>query len=282
MEPQKRDKDKFFEEIGLRSVCCWSISSTIVTIRTAVLALLVLLFFGSVASAQLLPFRIVEQEQQKKGGSLEPSRPPRYVLLVVKAVLTDARPELTKPKVEATLHALLRTVRDDAQRRGDPVDGITAFLHQSPDHLKGGNLALGRAEWWPKGHSFNPDNAANIKNKTTHVETLKIFSLPGQVSSSVSRLPEATRREIYTALVRSLNRAMREAEAKCPANTLKIPIDKLRTYDWKGALTKNADENERLRKKYERELIQKYRISESELKAIEMEGFIQQWPFLPQ
>ncbi len=74
---------------------------------------------------------------------------------------------------------------------------------------------------------------------------------------------------------------MREAEAKYPTDGANIPIDKLRTYDWKAALTKNAEEDERLRKKYERELIQKYKISESELKAIKMEGVAQQWPLPP-
>ncbi len=48
-----------------------------------------------------------------------------------------------------------------------------------------------------------------------------------------------------------------------------------------AALTKNAEEDEHLRKKYERELIQKYKISESELKAIKMEGLAQQWPLPP-
>jgi hypothetical protein len=237
----------------------------------------------SVALAQSLPFHILEQEQLKKGGSFKPLRPPRYALLRVRAALTDARPKLTKLGVEATLRALLQTVRDDAQRRGDQIDGITAFLYLSPDHLKGDNVPLGRVEWWPKGHSFAPDNAANIENKATHVETLEVFSfsLPGQVSSVVSRLPEATRREIFTVLVRSEDRAMREAEAKYPTDGSKIPIDKLRTYDWDRAFTKNADEDERLRKKYKRELIQKYRISESELEAIKKEALKQQWPFPP-
>lgn len=199
----------------------------------------------------------------------------------MKAALTDAQPDLAKPKVEATLRELLRTVRNDARSRGDYVDGITAFLYHSADHLKGGNPPLGRAEWWPKGHTFEPNNAANIENKATHVETVQVLSLPKQARSVDSRLPETVRREIYSALVRSQDRAMREAEAKHPTDASKIPIDNLRTYDWKGALTKNTEENERLRKKYERELLLKYKISESELRAIVKEGVTQDWSFPP-
>jgi hypothetical protein len=110
------------------------------------LSLLALLLLSSPVTAQLLPFRILEQEQQRKGGSLEPLRPPRYVLLVVKAAVADSQADQTRPKVEATLRHLLRTIRDDSRRKGAQVDGITAFLYQSPDHLKGGNQALGRAE----------------------------------------------------------------------------------------------------------------------------------------
>ena len=179
-----------------------------------VLVLLTFSLASPIASAQPLQFRIVEQEHQKKGGSVNPVRPPRYVLLVTKAVLTEKQPDLTKERVEATLRELLRAAREDQNRRGMKIDGVTAFLYQSPDHVKGGNLALGRAEWWPKGHSFNPDNAANIENKATYVESIEVILLPERPSKIASRFSEAKRQEIYAALVRSEDRAMNEAEAK--------------------------------------------------------------------
>src|SRR5207253_2058357 len=132
----------------------------------------------AVASAQLLPCRIIEQERLKTGGSLQPLRSPKYILLTVRAAITDRSPELTKENVGATLRDLLRLVLDETKRPGAQVDGITVFLYQSADHIKGGDGALGKAEWWPKGLSFDPDNAANIENKATYVENIEVFRLP--------------------------------------------------------------------------------------------------------
>lgn len=219
-----------------------------------ILCLLALLLVDSVASAQPLPYRIIVREQQRKSGI--------YVLLVVKAALTEKYTELTKEKVEATLQELFRVVRDETKRPGAQVDGITAFLYQSPDHIKGGNPALGAAESWPKGHSFSPDNAVNIANKATYVETIEVFLLPERTSSPVNRLPETKRREIFTALVRIEDHAMREAMAKYP----------------KATFDKQVEEERRLHNRYERALLQKYKISEAELGKIKLEGLEQHWP----
>lgn len=239
-----------------------------------VLSLLALLLVSSPICAQSLPFRILEQEQQRKGGL-------KYVLFLVKAAVTDPKADLTKPKVEATLRQLLRTVRVDAQRSGAQLDGVTAFLYQSRDHVKGGDRALGRAEWWPKGHSFSADNIANVQNKVTYVETVEVWKLPRRASSVVSRLREATRREIFAALVRLEDKARREAEAKYPTLGDSIPFDKLRNYDWEGAMRKNMKENERLREEYVRKLLRKYKISKSELQEIGEEADVEQWPLPP-
>jgi hypothetical protein len=224
-----------------------------------------------------LSFRIVEEERQMKGGSLQPLRSPGYVLLVVQAVLTEVHQELTEANVKASLMELVESVRED----NPDIDGITAFLYQSRDHLDGGNPALGRAEWWPRGHSFNPENDANVENKTTYVESVEVFSLPDSMQSVASRLTESDRREIFAALVRSEDRARREADAKYPTDASKIPMEDLSTYDWLDVGSKNLDESDRLREKYQKELIQAFGISETELEQIKQEAFVEDWPLPP-
>jgi|RhiMetdeSRZDD1v2_1073273.scaffolds.fasta_scaffold1076929_1 hypothetical protein len=235
-----------------------------------VLFLLALFLVAPGASAQLLPFRILKQERQKIGGSMQPLRSPKYVLLIVRAAITEHHPELTKENVGATLHALLQTVRDETNRPGAQVDGITVFLYQSADHIKGGDAALGNAEWWPKGHSFDPGNAVNIENKATHVESIEVFRLPTRMFSVVSRLPEAKRREIFSAVLRLEDQAKRKAEAKYPLDASKITLE--------DALSKQSKEEERLHNQYEQSLLQKYKISKSELEKIKVEALEQQWP----
>ena len=56
-----------------------------------VLSLLALLLVSSPIFAQSLPFRILEQEQQRKGGL-------KYVLFVVKAAVTDPKVDLQSLK----------------------------------------------------------------------------------------------------------------------------------------------------------------------------------------
>ena len=130
------------------------------------------------ADESALPFEIVEQERQRKGGSLNPLTRPKYALFVVKAVLRETSSELTETKVKKTLQALLRKVLQNAQQSGEQIDGVSAFLYASRDHIAGGSIALGRIEWWPKGHSFNPKNVVNIENKATYVEKIDVFFLP--------------------------------------------------------------------------------------------------------
>ncbi len=277
MDSQGEYKNRLFNKTRLHRTRYWLINSNIITIPTWSFTLLALLLLSSIASAQVLPFRIIEQEQQKKGGSISPLRSPKYKLVIVKAALTDEKAKLTKTTVEATLRALLKSVR----KRNYSVDGISAFLYQSPKHLKSGNLALGSVEWWPKGHSFSPSNAINIRNKNTYVVTIEVskFNLPEKHPSPVSRLSEATRQEIFTEWVRIEDLTMKEAEKKYPIDGSNIPIAQLRTYDYVKAFDKYSTENDRLKKIYKSFFIEEYKISESELKNIMMEGLLQNWPY---
>lgn len=223
-----------------------------------------------------LGFTVVGRETQMKGASLNPPAPGKYTTWVVKAALTDPQTTLTKELVSATLARLLQETRAEANR----IDGVTVFLYQSAEHANGANAALGRAEWWPKGHSFDPRNEQSIINKSTYVETVDVFDLPAEPvpATEPSRLAESVRHEIFAALVRSQDRATREAEAKYPTDTTNIPLERIRSYDFKTAITKNANEDERLRIKYEKELLKQFKISEAELEVIQKEAFARKWP----
>jgi hypothetical protein len=226
-----------------------------------------------------LPFEIVEQKRVKKGGSLESLLAPQYVLFDVKAVLNEVPSEQSEPKVRATLRALLNEVRGGARRRGEQIDGVSAFLYQSRDHITGGSSALGRAEWWPKGHTFSPDNVANIKNGATYVEEMDVFFLPKPAETVVQRLSENQRRAIFTDLVQAEDRAMREAEKRYPIDESLLTRSPSRyrqhVIDKTDAQIKESD---RLNEKYERELLERHGLTERELNDIKKEAMNEQWP----
>lgn len=251
------------------------------TIRKLVFSLFVLLLFSSVASAQSLPFRIVKREQLKVGGSVKPMRAPRYVLLKVNTVLAQSKADITRSNIEDTLRALLPRVRRDAEHRGVKFDGITADLYQSFGHIREGKSALGRVEWWPKGHSFRIENDANILNKATYVETIKIYALPETATVGARRLTIMKRREVFTLLVRAKERALREAEEKYLTIASRLTLEELRTFDLTGSRKNNAAEFERLHKKYREKIMRKFEVSEAQLKAIKKEGGKGDWPLLP-
>jgi hypothetical protein len=229
-----------------------------------------------------LPVRILGREILLKGGSLNPPIAPKYKMWVAKAALTEPTSIITKESVTATLAELLRSIRSEADQAGD-IYAITAFLYQSPDHANGANEALGRAEWWPKGHSFDTSNSSNIENRVSHEEEIKVFSLPATtpVGSGNSRLPEETRKEVFKALVKSQDRASQEADALFPINGNNMPIGKLASYDLKEAAVKNSDEASKRRTRYEKELLKRYEITKPELQAINEEAFAKNWPLPP-
>jgi hypothetical protein len=229
-------------------------------------------------SAQNVPlqsyeFSVVNTEPQRKGGE--------YILLVANAIISPPLDSWEKEKTENTLHALLSRLRQEAERNGQAIDGVSAYLYQSKAHITGGNGPIGMVEWWPKGHSFSPENDENIRDKTTFVESVKILLLPTNASKPLDKLSEAVRREIFTAIVAAEDRANREAEKKYPVDSINIPDEKLRDYDWKSAIEKNLRESESLVKKYKMDIARKHKITESELEQIGLEGLERQWPFPP-
>lgn len=245
-----------------------------------VLPLLLFVAAWSVPSLaeEVLPFEILSVEQQKKGASVRPAHPPRYVLLIARVALKGAHPALTEENVAQTLRDVLQAVRVDATEKGVRCDGVSVYLYESPDHWNSRSMPLGEAEWWPKGHSFSFENDANVRNEATHIEAVKVLDLPKAPSSVVSRLSLEKRKEVFAAAVHGERRAEQEAEAKYPTLGNHIPIEKLRTYDVRAAMEKKTRENERLRAKYEAAILKKYKISESELQLITMEALMQNWP----
>jgi hypothetical protein len=228
-----------------------------------------------------LPIEIVEQMRVAKGGSLDPVAPPKYVLISIKAALKAAPESLPEAKVRATLSNLLNSVRSEAEQAGEQMDGVSALLYQSRVHLAGGSPAIGSAEWWPKGHSFSPENVTNITNKSTYVEKIEIFSLPKPVAKVVERLSEIQRQALFTESVRTEDRARREAEAQFPHDASKMPIEEIRSFDFAGVAAKCMDREDELRMKYRLELLQKHDITYEEFECIRNEAFRKQWPMPP-
>jgi hypothetical protein len=134
--------------------------------------------YGESTNGNILPFTIVDIEYQKKGGDVRTSLAPKYILYVVKAVLKEYPTDISENDVSKTLKAILQNVRDDAIQKREQIDGISAFLYISQEHINVGSIALGRIEWWPKGHSFNLNNVSNIENKSTYEEKIDIYSIP--------------------------------------------------------------------------------------------------------
>lgn len=228
-----------------------------------------------------LPFEIVEVERLKKGGSLNPTEAPPYVLLRVNAALVSDSSELAEETVKETLRAGLRKVRESARGRDENIDGVSLFLYASQDHMTA-STPLGRAEWWPKGHSFGPENAANIKDKSTYVESIDVLALPKSSGVEVERLPEDVRREIFAELVLSQDRATQEAEEAHPLNASNIPADELRSYDFRTAMGRNSELEKELLRKYESDICARFEITPEELQLIRQEGREEQWPLPPQ
>ena len=221
------------------------------------LLLLVMLFFQWTKvvcseTTKTLNYKIIKKETLKKGGQ-------RYDFIKTYAAL-QKNEKLTEKNIKAVLKKIISEIR-----ALDNPYGIVVYLHQSKNHIKGGNNPLAIASWWPKEHSFSPDNVSNIENKSTH-ETTYSIDLPQKVDERkvVTRLSESKRREIFTELVRSEDKAQAEADAKYD------------TYDF-SAIRKNIEKADHLSKEYRKELLKKFQITEEELQKISTEAFMENW-----
>lgn len=217
-----------------------------------------------------LPFNIISLEPVKKGGG-------DYVLLVVNATLSSEDYQLTEEKIENTLNIILEDIRVKGRNESIIFHAITAYLYLSREHHANGNSAIAMAEWRPKDRSLSYENATNIENKATYVQSVNVMHVPFEPEDIVSRLPINIRKEIFAASILIERRAEKEAEQKFPTEHDHIPSDKLESYDFKLAASNYVHEAERLENKYMRELINKYKTTESELRSIGIEGVSQRW-----
>jgi hypothetical protein len=236
---------------------------------------------GQPDTQETLPFEIFETEQQKKGGTVRPLRPPQYVLLVVRAALDADSSELTNQNVKNTARRIVHVVRADSAEKGVRFDAISLLLYQSLEHGQRRQLPVAQADWWPKGHSLSYDNDENIKNKKTYVESVKIVRLPKEASEIAGRLSDHTRKAIWADAFLAGARAEQEASLKFPISQEGMSRQQVKTYNWKTAMKNWAKENERLRLKYKEEVLRKYDITEAQLQQVVTEAIIEAWPEPP-
>lgn len=202
----------------------------------------------------ILNYTIVKQERQRKGGSINPSLPPKYTLLIARVALVND-PELNKNNAEATLDKILSELKDK-----NSVDAITVFLYSTKGHIIDERSHVARIEWWPKNHSLSRKNHTNIINKETY-ETEVNLSLPQKIKGN-TRISTSKKKEIYRAKVKSELQAIRDADRK---------------YDVVAQWKQHMKEINRLTDKYAKQISKKYKISENELFEITMEGVMGKW-----
>ncbi|MEA2047739.1 MAG: hypothetical protein U9O64_04750 [Campylobacterota bacterium] len=206
------------------------------------------------AQKSTLNYTIVNEERQRKGGSMDPLLPPKYTLLIAKVALVDD-PELNKNNTEATLNKILSELKDK-----NSVDAITVFLYSTKGHIIDERFPFGRIEWWPKNHSLSRKNHTNIINKGTYKTEINI-SLPQKIKGN-TRVSTSKKKEIYKAKAKSELQAIRDADRKYDV-----------VYQWR----EHMEEINRLTDKYAKQICKKYKISNKELSEIGMEGVMGNW-----
>lgn len=204
-------------------------------------------------------YGVGDRSVQQKGGDYKTGKAPKYKLLVMDIYPNNEKDSYSKSKVNGILNKAIDEAISDNKSK---VDGITIKLFQSKEHTKrSSSTPIGEAEWWPKGHSFSLSNKANIEDKSKHVKKVSVFTLPKKVKYKTKGLSQTKRKEIFTSLAKSQDRADDEANSRY------------------GEYSKRAfDEGSKLKKKYRKQLLNKYKITEKQLMKIVSEGMSNNWP----
>ena len=121
-------------------------------------------------------------------------------------------------------------------------------------------MAMAKAEWWPKGHSFSPDNITNITDKTTYIEKYNVFSLPKKINSTIDGLSVEKRTVIYHEIGTAEIASFRKAKARYPNYGNNF-----------------YDEEDRLNAMAKSQILKKYKISDDTYSKIISEGVNQHW-----
>ncbi len=215
-----------------------------------------------------LGYRIVKIERDTKGGG-------RYLWIGGYAVINRADASLiTSESVKSTLTAMIRELR----RKHSP-DAVQALLFESEAHVSNAQ-AIGVANWWPKGHSLSSDNDRNISNKESYVLKFGRISIPENVIDSdvLSKFTETKRKKIFTEYLLAGYRATAGADDKYPMNASKLPRNLRRNYDSLEMLKKNEQLQGELKKKYQSQVLSKYKINDSQMRKIRLEALAEKWP----
>jgi hypothetical protein len=226
-----------------------------------------------------LKYEVVSCERMSKGASANSTSPLRYIVFSVRAVLAEDSGKMNKESLASTLHTILDDTKAKAAKESTAIDGISALLYHSRQHWEAADVPLGSADWWPNGHSFANDNYANIADKESYETTVKVWRVPQDAEVTGSRLEKSKRQEVFMALVRSEDRATREAKANTPIDegVFRRAPDTYRQHVI-DVTAKRYGEEKALRIKYREELLRAYELSEDELKAIQKEALAENWP----
>lgn len=232
--------------------------STKILFGFVIVSLLAITVENSVFADNTSPYqhRMVKEEIQKKGGSLEPRRKPKYKILVANYAVTEQVNGFIESRIKKTLRDILHK-----EKAKDIYDGITVFLYRTPKNANTEqNVAMAKAEWWPKGHSFSPDNEENISDKSTYIENYEIISLPKKTKSKVNGLSVSTRKEIYKK-IEAADKASREKAEKMYSKYSEEYFEKI----------------DSLNAKAKSQILKQYNISSDTYSKIISEGINQRW-----
>lgn len=209
-----------------------------------------------------MSYQTVQMDTLKKGGRVNPPLEPQYTLLMARALVQDQT-----VYEETIVRNTLRKIVAELVERHQP-DGITVRLFHNTPNLQAGSDWIAEADWWPRGHSFNPSNEY-IKAKEWHEFTVKL-NFPSQVplEQIAGRVAIDTRKLLFTKIYQSEVQASHEANKRYPMETSEQASENMDA---------NLEEADRLTQKFRNEIMGKYNVSEDELDKIAHEGVEKNW-----
>lgn len=198
-----------------------------------------------------------------------------YKLITVRAVIQGDN--LTEDGIREMLKQIITEIR-----KQDNPDAINLYAYKTKEDAEKAAWAfsmfnfLAKGEWWPKGHSLHPRNAANIQDKESYEINFNIpeqRDIPEEII--VARFSKETRRKIYYELDEAEYRAQEEAEKIYPFMFSK-------DLSWKKVgspeAKKNFEKMNELFEEYRKQIMQKYKLTEEEVEMIEQEARLDRWP----
>lgn len=221
-------------------------------------------------------YNIVEIKKGKKGGSINPVHPPKYIWIKAYAALKKSVSvmNLKERDIKITLKKILSEIRD--KHSPDAVN-IWLYTNKEKDWR---STPIGTIDWWPKNHSLSRSNAKNIINKATYVTKYEQINLPEEykpTGENLTKYSESERKNIFKELVLADDRALEEADEKYPITGEGIPIEELKNIDWDKMTTKHDNLVDKLQKKYVNQVLKKYSLTKEDEKELNREARKENW-----